>query len=334
MRGPSAVVSVVVLVLATAGCRSLAVTPNYATPAASLRPTLPPPSPAQADGQIEHDLHEAATVLGWNLRCCWDEPWCDQHFSVRGTPYVHAFLSEPAFLGRDLFLTGAYGEGDDVTEFELEAELEWAFTRRIGVVLEVPAVWASSDTEPDVSGVGDVGLGVRLLLAETERFLLSGFGALLFPTGDDDEGLGEGQPVVVPGFSFWGDLGGWFTAQGVVAVEIPAESGDTSFAWSIAVAKSFPVSFLFCDSPTRACPGGVHGHAHRHYDVGVFSLLAEASGTVGLHGPDEGETATEVLVGVSYTLTDALEFRIGGKRQLESEREVDWGILAGFVFHL
>lgn len=69
------------------------------------------------------------------------EPFEHLHFSERGTPIIHSFGIEAAFTGRDLFLDHIYIKGDGFTEHESELELEWAFTKRLGVILEVPYIW-------------------------------------------------------------------------------------------------------------------------------------------------------------------------------------------------
>ena len=35
----------------------------------------------------------------------WTSPWDHSHFSTQETPFVHSFNLEPAFLGRELFLS-------------------------------------------------------------------------------------------------------------------------------------------------------------------------------------------------------------------------------------
>ena len=75
--------------------------------------------------------------FGADLTTGWLEPWPHSHFSRRGTPYVHLFNLEPAFLDRDLFFDYRRVDGVGEDEVELEVELEWALTRRIGIVLAV-----------------------------------------------------------------------------------------------------------------------------------------------------------------------------------------------------
>jgi hypothetical protein len=58
------------------------------------------------------------------------------HANPCGTPFVHGFLTEPAFLGRDLFVDMTRS-GD---ETEAEVEVEWSLTRRLGLVAELPYI--------------------------------------------------------------------------------------------------------------------------------------------------------------------------------------------------
>ena len=57
------------------------------------------------------------------------------HFSRLGTPIVHSFGVESAFAGRGLFADYRYRSGDGFTEREVELELEWAFTNRLGIIV-------------------------------------------------------------------------------------------------------------------------------------------------------------------------------------------------------
>jgi hypothetical protein len=119
-----------------------------------------------------------------NTEQSWFGPWVHSHFSQRGTPFVHTFNLEPAFLGRDFFLSYFSTKGSAMREAELEAELEWAFTHRLGMVLEAPFVQLSPVGAKGDSGIGDVATAVRALFIEGETFLFAGNLELSFPTGD------------------------------------------------------------------------------------------------------------------------------------------------------
>ncbi|MEO6435326.1 MAG: hypothetical protein ABIP55_06140, partial [Tepidisphaeraceae bacterium] len=89
----------------------------------------------------DHDSHAAAQdPLGFSLTQAWLDPWPHADLSRRGTPFVHLFNLEPAFLDRDLILSYRFTNAPDEREAELEAEIEWALTRRIGLLIETPYV--------------------------------------------------------------------------------------------------------------------------------------------------------------------------------------------------
>src|SRR5688500_17554245 len=89
-----------------------------------------------ARSEEDHDHHhEAAEGIreprGFSLAEGWLDPWKHADFSRRGTPFVHMFNLEPAFLDRDLFIDYVATKSvDDERERELAFELEYAFTRR------------------------------------------------------------------------------------------------------------------------------------------------------------------------------------------------------------
>ena len=56
----------------------------------------------------------------------WLAKWEHRHMSPRGTPYIHAFSVEPAYLGRELIVDYLITEFDGETEQAVEVELEWA----------------------------------------------------------------------------------------------------------------------------------------------------------------------------------------------------------------
>ena len=96
-----------------------------------------------AYGQMTHEPgHQEGhhNDLGSDSGHDWLTPWPHSHFSERGTPFVHPFNIEPAFLGRELFLSYGSVRGSEGDEAELEMELEWAFTRRIGMIVEAPLI--------------------------------------------------------------------------------------------------------------------------------------------------------------------------------------------------
>ena len=255
-------------------------------------------------GDHDHDHahdhgHERQEPLGFRITEGWLDPWLHRHASRNGTPLVHAFLTEPAFLGRDVFVTYA----DEGEETELEAEIEWALTRRLGLVAE----GAYIDNEVS-GGYGDTFVALRGVLVEQERYILSVSGEARLPTGSvrKETGVGEwGWAAIGHG---WLDLGNWFTLQGTAGYESIPGLDESAFIWSATFAKSFAVKPLF------------KGRRDPHGFVPALSLLAEVAGE-----DDEGVW----LAGVSYSIAEDFDVRASFFRSFEGEN--GWSI--GVIWH-
>jgi hypothetical protein len=248
------------------------------------------------------------------------EPFEHIHFSQLGTPYVHSFGVEPAFTGRDLFLDYAYYEGDGVTGHETELELEWAFTSRLGVIMEVPHIWEDENGEASASGFGDSAIVPRALLFESDRFLLTGQLEVVLPTGSSTFG---GETAIAPGVAMWNDLGNWFTLNSNIAVEHGFDADSTELVFGFGLVKSF---------------GEKHEHhaGHEHHassNAGLFNIHLEATGSTLLNGSDKGDTNLEGLVGVSYGFAAGFDIRAGCLFPITSPKEFDHGFTAGVIFH-
>ena len=248
------------------------------------------------------------------------EPFEHIHRSQSGTPYVHSFGIEPASTGRDLFLDYAYREGGGVTENESELELEWAFTSRLGVIMEVPYIWEDEEGEASTSGFGDFAIVPRALLVESERFLLTAQLEVVLPTGSSSFG---GETAIAPGIAMWNDLGNWWTLNSSVAIEHGFDEDSTEFVFGFGLVKSF---------------GEKHedhaGHDHHACSsAGPFNIHLEASGSTPLNGADEGDIDLEGLVGISYGFAAGFDIRAGYLFPITSPRDFDHGFTAGMILH-
>lgn len=246
------------------------------------------------------------------------EPFEHIHFSARGTPLVHSFGIEPAFTGRDLFIDYGYRSGKGFAENEIELELEWAFTRRLGIILEVPYVFEDEDGESAVDGFGDLAIVPRAILLESERFILTSQIEIVAPTGSDSFG---GETAIAPGFAGWIDLGNWWTLNTQLAVEHIFEEDETELLFGFGLVKSFG---------SVGNPLDAHGHATA---AGLFHLHLEVTGAIPLKGEDEGDVYAEGLVGLSYGLSPKMDLRLGYEFPITSPREFDGGLGAGVVWH-
>jgi hypothetical protein len=268
----------------------------------------------------------AITALSAPLAAASDflEPFEHIHLSKSGTPYVHSFGIEPAFTGRDLFIDHTYRVGDGVAEHESEVELEWAFTERLGMIVEVPYVWEDEEGVATGSGFGDLAIVPRALLIESERFLLTAQMEVVLPTGSSRFG---GETAIAPGIALWNDLGNWWTLNTGVAIEHGFDADETELVYGFGLVKSFG------EVSSDHCEEGHDHHRHVHATAGLFHLHLEVTGSTPLSGADKGDVNLEGLIGVSYGVTSGLDIRAGYLFPLTTPREFDKGFTGGLVFH-
>lgn len=253
----------------------------------------------------------------------WFEPPVHSCLSDGGTPMVHSFGLEPAFIHRGLFLDYGFRKGADETEHEIEAELEWALTNRIGLVLEVPYAIVEPDTGASVRGFGDMAISPRFLLKKTERYMLAMNLEVAIPTGDEDKGLGSGEFALAPSFSAWFDLGGWTTLNAQVGVERGLESGETELMVKTSLIHTFGKDV---HAPVK------HGD-HYHIPNGLLSVILEVDATVGLSDAERGDISAEGIIGLNYDITQELGVHAGYQFPITSPREMDGGFIIGTNWH-
>lgn len=244
------------------------------------------------------------------------------HFTERGTPVAHSFGIEPAFTGRDLFLDHTYRKGDGVTEQETELELEWAFDRRFGVIVELPYIREDKESVGSASGFGDLAIVPRALLFEGSRFFATAQLEAVLPTGSSTFG---GETAIAPGIAMWSDLGNWFTLNSNISIEHGFDSDSTELLFGFGLVKSFGVE------PTDTGHDR-HGHNH-HLTTGFFHLHLEITGATPLTGIDKGDIQAEGLVGMSYGLAQGMDIRLGYLFPITSTKDFDHGLTGGMIFH-
>ena len=253
------------------------------------------------------------------------KPFEHIHFSPLGTPIIHSFGVEPAFTGRDLFLDYSYTEGDGFTEHEAELELEWAFTKRLGVILEVPYIWEDEEGVGSASGFGDLAIVPRALLVVSDRFLLTAQAELGLPTGSSTFG---GETSIAPGIAMWHDLGNWFTLNTNIAVAHGFDSNETELEFGFGLVKSF--------GEKAEASHDHHGHDHHHGHqtaAGLVHLHLELTGSTPLNGDSKGDFETEGLIGISYGLLPEMDIRLGYRFPISTPHEFDHGLTTGLIYH-
>ena len=259
--------------------------------------------------------------LGFSLSGGWLDPWPHRHFSRRNTPFIHNFSLEPAFLDRDFFLDARFARGEDEDELEIEAELEWALTRRIGMVFEVPYISLDADAGGSQSGIGDMAIAPRFLLAETERVILSANLEIGLPSGDSSRDLGSGELGLAPSASAWVDLGNWFSVGAQLGTEHGLESGSAEFFYNVGLGYSFL---------TRGSKDSIE---LRHFPSGMSNLIIELTGRTPLDGPERGSHSLEALFGASYNINGRWEMRGGYQVPVGGPQEFDDAVVLSLIHH-
>lgn len=274
----------------------------------------------------QHDFTMLPPALGANLLEGWFDKWPHAHHSRLGTPFVHLFANEPAFMDRDFFLDFALVNGEEGMEYEVEAEIEYTFTRRIGIVIEAPYAYLDPDEGESENGFGDIAVAPRFLLLDYDRFLLATNLEFSFPTGDDDRGLGSGEGAIAPSVSTWLDLGRNFTFQNNVGIEHGYRSDSDALLWGGALTYSIY---------TKGVPEIIRadGAVRAHFPEGLLNLIVEIRGEHPLDGEDEGNGSAEWIFGASYSLTPHLEVRAALTFPAWNPREFDNGAIFGLVYH-
>jgi len=266
---------------------------------------------------------------------CFADPkaWFDRsehrHVSAAGTPMAHPFRLEPASIHEDLFVDYSYREGAEGKEHEVELEVEFALSRRIGLVMELPYSYLDAGDGASVNGFGDLAIAPRFLLAEYKKFFLAFNIEVELPTGNKSRGLGGSGFAFAPSFSTWHDLGNWWVLNTQTGLETSSQ-GDELFVlaslihtfgnkrWGRALQKNAEVD---------------HGHAdheHVHSPQGLLSLILEMDSRIGLSGDaGKGQVGVEGIVGAYYGVTETFNLRLAYQFPLTSPREFDRGLIVG-----
>jgi hypothetical protein len=282
---------------------------------------------ASAPAHPEHSHSASDTYsepLGFSLTKGWLDPWPHKHFSRRGTPFVHLFFTEPAYLDRDFFLDTRIAHGNEGDEVEIEAEIEWALTRRIGLVLEVPYLLVDPKEGKSEEGLGDIAVAPRFLLAETDRFLLSANLEVELPTGSARRGLGSGETALSPTLSLWYDLGKFVAFNAQFGTEHGLKSGEKEFLYKTVL------TYSLLDAGMIAA---VRRTFASHFPPGMANLLLEVTGRTGLSHEERGRTSAEALFGATYLVTGHVELRAGIQFPLFKPKEFDNAYILSLVYH-
>lgn len=264
----------------------------------------------------------------------WDEAFIDEvfapvhhtHFSENGTPYVHPFSIEPPQIHQDVFFIYKFTEGADGSdEFEAEPHIDWALTKRLGILFASPLV---GNRQPDGTqnvGPGDLEIAPRVMWVEQDSFILASNFLITVPTGDETRDLGAGEVTLSPFLTTWHDLGNWNSLLLNVGPQISVDSGNTSMIYNFSLTHSWLGEAILGngghqwheenrddddleDHDHAEHEHGSHDHA-QHFSPGMKTIYLELNGETPLNSSDP--TLVELLPGFSYVLAESAEIRFG-----------------------
>jgi len=282
-------------------------------------------------------------ACGWSVAAddwIFDEKFADElfapihhtHFSELGTPYVHPFTFEPPQIHQDAFFIYKYAantiEGSD--EYEAEAHVDWALTKRLGIVFAVPFVGNQQSGGIHNVGMGDLEIAPRVMWIEHDRFILASNLFITVPTGDETRDLGVGEATLSPFITTWHDLGDWNSLLLNFGPEVGAESGDTSMIYSFSLTHSWlGESILGEDEHIEHDEEEGHEHGH-HFKPGMKTIYLEMNGETQLDGAEQ--TLIELLPGFSYVLAESAELRFGVLFPVSNVKRFDRQYFASFTW--
>jgi len=174
-------------------------------------------------------------VIGYLRSQCDDKRWARGELNL-----PRPLRTEKAFPESETVLTvGA------TTDHGPDWDTELAYERRLAVrdQLEVAIPFSSiqtTDTER-ATGIGDVAVGLKHVLFTGRSTIVSGFGEIVFPSGNSDRGLGSG----VTTFGFFGAIGqilpGESFVQGQIGTDQPTstQKSPRTFFWRAAGGRTW-----------------------------------------------------------------------------------------------
>ncbi|MCF6313095.1 MAG: hypothetical protein L3J39_11645 [Verrucomicrobiales bacterium] len=287
-------------------------------------------APSLLAGEHDHGVDADSSEyrsFGFDFTEGWFDRAEHRHVSALGTPMAHPFRLEPASIHSDVFVDYSFRKGAEGNEQEAEMEMEFALTRRIGLVVEVPYSYLNPKGGASVDGLGDLAIAPRFLLAEYERFSLAFNIEVELPTGDEARGLGGGEVAYAPSISTWHDLGNWWVLNTQTGLESSSSSNELFFLTSLIHTLGSKKRNLLDHE------GHEHDDAHKHLPKGLLSLILELDTRVGLSGDAEkGSVAVEGILGAYYGVTEAFNLRLGYQFPVTNPREFDGGLIVGALW--
>jgi mono/diheme cytochrome c family protein len=190
--------------------------------------------PAFGDALSEHQIRQ--TIL-YVRRLCSDRAWPRGELNL-----PRPLVTEKAFPENEAVLTSTIVSGDSAA-----VESELLYERRLGArsqfEIAVPVALQKSATGAWQTGVGDAALAFKHVLFHSldSGTIVSGAAEVVLPTGNEDEGFGNGvtvfEPFIAVGKTL--PLDGFVQFQGGFEIPWKREHLDNETFWRTAIGKSF-----------------------------------------------------------------------------------------------
>ena len=254
------------------------------------------------------------------------------HFSGNGTPYVHPFTFEPPQIHQDVFFIFKYAENtiEGTDEYESEFHIDWALTKRLGILFAVPMVGNHQPGGIQNVGIGDLEIGPRVMWFESDTFILASNFLITAPTGDETRDLGAGEATFSPLITTWHDLGNWNSLLFNFGPEFGTRSGDKSMIYGFSLAHTWIGSSILDDESHDDHDHAEHDSNAAHFAPGMRTIYLELNGETELDGAEQ--TMIELLPGFSYVLAPSAELRFGVLLPVSETKRFDRQYFASFTW--
>ncbi|MHA3774955.1 hypothetical protein ACXR0O_25835 [Verrucomicrobiota bacterium sgz303538] len=281
--------------------------------------------------------------LGLSLLKGWTEPWVESDRITNGTVFVDPFTIESADLGRDLNLDLVYVRGLATRRsWAINAQLEWAFSRRFSIELETSYQFLRRKRGDQVDGFQDSEVTPRFLLVESPHFFATLNARLRFPSGRQAAGLGDGQISTLPSLTAWTDLGAGFSLTVQAGLEHGFKLHNTALTYGAALMWSVhtrhPAAHFSKDSKDSK------DEREKDTSSGLLTFSAECNCRTVVHsgrqqpedeeteaGEDDATNSGQAVFGVTYSLTEDLNVRAGYAIPVFRPKGFENGVILGIV---
>jgi long-subunit fatty acid transport protein len=192
---------------------------------------------------------------------------------------------------------------------EAAATLSYGIAENVDLVLSIPYIWGKAEENDvklyDEKGIGDTVLETKMRIIEKDGFGLALKPGIIFPTGDDEKGLGVGQ---IGGQIFLiasQELGSWAFHANLGYIRNENDSDEHKDLWHASLAGTFEV---------------------------LKDLTLVTNIGIEQNPDDEASDDPAFLIGgIIYSITENLDVDFGVKFGL-TEPETDISALAGVAF--